>query len=193
MKVEIGVSGSVLSQSFQKLGILATNSFVKYTWQFLAENNFTIVDQVGDLKLQRQGDEFLTTAFIRHGIRGRALRWMNMCQLYLQVDSLADITTDDGCYITWAVQQGCRDRTLPQYHRWPTQGDPGDRIWMEWRNTLAIVFCGGNLDRGILRPCGEWLEEVPDDWQWWFSLTEERVYHHLAGRWQFYSVHQQGQ
>jgi hypothetical protein len=98
MKVDIGVLGSVLPQPFKQLGILETSSFVKYNWQFLAEN--------GNLKLQRQGDKFLTTAFIHCGIKGRSLLQMNMCWKFLQVDSLADITTADGRYITWAVQNG---------------------------------------------------------------------------------------
>ena len=148
MKVEIGVAGPVLSQSFRHLGILATNGFVKHTWQFLAENGFTIEDQVGDLKLRSQGDEFLTAAFVRHGIKGKALLRMNMCRLYLQVDSVSDITTADGRYITWAAQHGRRDHTLPQYHRWPT---PGERVWENggrlWplsfvEATWSEVFCG---------------------------------------------------
>jgi hypothetical protein len=39
---------------------------------------------------------------------------------------------------------------------------------------------------------GAWLEAALDDWQWWFLLTEERVYHCSAGSWQFYSVQCQG-
>jgi hypothetical protein len=63
MKVEIGVGGSVLTQSFSRYGCLATRSWVKNTWQFLAEHNMTIADQVGDLALRRQGDSYLMEAF----------------------------------------------------------------------------------------------------------------------------------
>jgi hypothetical protein len=66
-------------------------------------------------------------------------------------------------------------------------------MWEEWQKTLAIVFCGGNLQHGLLTPLGPWLEEAPLDWQWWYSLMEERVYRQQAGRWQYYAVQWQGQ
>jgi hypothetical protein len=175
-KVEIGVSGLVFSQSFWQLGTLATNGFVKHTWQFLSENGFTIEDQVGDLKLRRCRDVFLMEAFILHGIKGKALLRMNMCCKFLQVEMLLDITMADGRYITWSVQHGRWNSTLPEYHWWPKQGDPGECTWEEWRRTLAIVFCGGNLAHGLLQPLGPWFDCAPEDWQWWYSLTEEWLY-----------------
>jgi hypothetical protein len=90
------------------------------------ENGFMVEDQVGDLKLQWQGNKFLTSAFIWHGIKGRALLHMNMCQKFLRMDSLSNIMTADRRYITWVVQNSQCDETLPKYHQWPKQGDPGE-------------------------------------------------------------------
>jgi hypothetical protein len=133
MKVEIGVGGSVLTQSFSRYGCLATRSWVKNTWQFLAEHNMTIADQVGDLALRRQGDSYLMEAFTRHGISGPRLQQLNTCRLFLQVDTLSDITTADGRYITWHAQHGRCDDTRPSSHKWPSQPDPGSGVWKEWQ------------------------------------------------------------
>jgi len=46
MKVEVGLGGSLLSQSFQRYGMLATKSLVKHTWQFLHEHKMAIADKV---------------------------------------------------------------------------------------------------------------------------------------------------
>jgi hypothetical protein len=187
MKVEIGVGGSVLTQSFSRYGSLATRSWVKHTWQFLAENNMTVEDQVGDLPLRRQGDVYLTEAFTRHGIKGARLQQLNACRLFLQVDTLSDITTADGRYITWYAQHGIRDDTRSTSHKWPSQSDPGPRIWTEWQRTLAIVFCGGYLTHGLLTPLGPFIN-TGDDWQWWYSLQEERIYKKEPEGWCFYFV-----
>jgi hypothetical protein len=57
-KVEVGIGGSLFAQSFTRYGSLAMDSWVKHTWRFLSEYEITISDQVGDLRLRRQGDPF---------------------------------------------------------------------------------------------------------------------------------------
>ena len=73
-KVEIGVGGPLFTQSFAQFGSLATESWVKDTWHFLSEHEMMIKDQVGDLRLCRQGDLFLTEVFIQHGFKGAPLK-----------------------------------------------------------------------------------------------------------------------
>lgn len=77
MKVEVGLGGSILCQSYRKFGCLATKSLVEHTWGFLEEFSMTIEDKVGELKLRRQGDVYLTELFRSNGIKGKALQEMN--------------------------------------------------------------------------------------------------------------------
>jgi hypothetical protein len=79
MKVEIGVGGSLFTQPFDRFGTLATDSWVKHTWRFLSEHKITIEDKVGDIRLRRRGDEYLTKKFIQHGYKGAALKRLNAC------------------------------------------------------------------------------------------------------------------
>ena len=76
-KVEVGVGGPLFMQPFERFGILATESWVKHTWQFLSEYGITIEDKVGDIRLRRHGDEFLTRIFVQHGYKGAALKRLN--------------------------------------------------------------------------------------------------------------------
>ena len=48
-KVEVGVGGPLFMQPFERFGILAMESWVKHTWQFLSEYGITIEDKVGDI------------------------------------------------------------------------------------------------------------------------------------------------
>jgi hypothetical protein len=167
--------------------------WVKHTWKFLADHGMTIEDRVGELKLRRQGDVFLTEAFIQHGLKGAALKRMNACRLYLRVETLSDITTADGRYISSWVLEGKSEANPISYHEWPNQGDPGRQAWVQWRQLLASCFCAGYLAHGLLHTLGAWIEKAPREWQWWYALQEERIYRFLDGNWHFYLVRRTGQ
>ena len=96
MKVKTGVGRSLFEPSFAHYGSLATDCWVKHTWHFLLDHDILIADQVGDLQLHHHGDHFLTDAFIQHGIKGAALKHLNACCLFLQVETLSNITTTNG-------------------------------------------------------------------------------------------------
>ena len=117
-----------------------------------------------------------------------ALKQLNTCQLFLQVETLSDITSADGRYLLGWALDGCPNIHQPVYHAWPIQGDPGKQAWMEWHRTLAICFCSGQILHGLLHPLGQWTTKAPSDWQWWYSLSEERIYHYLDSEWHFYLI-----
>jgi hypothetical protein len=131
-KVEVGVGGPLFMQPFERFGTLATESWVKHTWQFLSEYGITIEDKVGDIRLRRHGDEFLTRIFAQHGYKGAALKRLNACRLFLQVETLSDITTADGRYVLgWAIEGRAQLNPI-RYHTWPNQGDPSKQAWSQW-------------------------------------------------------------
>jgi hypothetical protein len=160
-KVEIGAGGSLFKQSFDKYGQLATDSWIKQTWRFLSDHEITIEEQTGDLHLKRHGDVFLTMAFLQRGFKGAMLRKLNMCRLYLRVETLSDIATADGRYIErWALE-GRKEANPITYHEWPNQGEPGRQAWMQWRQALQQSFCGGHLAHGLLHTLGAWTSRAP--------------------------------
>ena len=99
----------------------------------------------------------------------------------------------DGRYIKkWALE-GRKEANPIAYHEWPNQGEPGRQAWMQWRRTIEQCFCGGHLAHGLLHALGAWTNRAPREWQWWYSLQEERVYRQLEGQWHYYSVRRTGQ
>jgi hypothetical protein len=156
-KVEIGVGGSLFMQSFDRYGTLGTDSWVKHTWRFLSEYGITIDDKVGDLFLWHRGDEYLMRIFVQHGYKGAALRRLNACRLFLRVETLSDITTADGRYISrWALE-GCAAVNPIAYHAWLNQGEPGKQAWVQWQHALSQCLCGGYLKHGLLHTLSHWI------------------------------------
>ena len=66
----------------------------------MAEFNITMIEDTTPLTLRRVGDKFLIDSFHRHGFKGKQLVRLNLCRLFLQVTTLADIATADGKFIT---------------------------------------------------------------------------------------------
>jgi hypothetical protein len=56
----------------------------------------TIIYKVGDIELQREGDQFLMEVFYEAGYQGYSLRRLNLCQLYLQVTTVSDVVNGAG-------------------------------------------------------------------------------------------------
>ena len=52
LKVEVGIPGPMLAQSFEHFGTLATDGWLKHTWKFLWDHGFQIEDDIVNLMLQ---------------------------------------------------------------------------------------------------------------------------------------------
>ena len=186
LKLEVGVGGSILSNRFQDYCVLATHGIVKHTWQFLAEHKMFLYDNVSDLVLRRERDTFLVDAFRLRGFKGKALRRLNLCRLFLQVSTLSDIVNGFGTHITTASQTGTKDRTRPNYHCYPNQGPVPHQIWEEWRNALSLTFCGGHSSMRLINPLGMWIDEEHAQWKWFYSPGENRIYERRSHDWGAY-------
>jgi hypothetical protein len=137
--------------------------------------------------LRRIGDKFLMDHFLLHGFKGKALSKLNRCRLYLQVNSLADIASADGKWITHEAWFGKLDESRPHYYSWPNQGDPPPRDWAFWRQALSLSFCNGQ-ERRLALPLGSWKDERKDAWTWFFAPAEDRLYERVLGTWNVYSM-----
>jgi hypothetical protein len=141
-------------------------------WEFLA-NNMQIEDAVEHLTLDRENDQFLVRVFQQAGFKGKALGQLNACQLYLQVTTVADITTGCGRYVTQSAWAGRMDMTRYRKYDWPNQGTPTANDWNLWREAVHKSLCD---HQKVLRSrLGKWLTEGST--HWYYSAAEERLYH----------------
>ena len=66
-KVELGVSGQLLTNSFDYYSHLLTDSWIKGMWSELWENEITVNEKTKLLLLKRDNDVFLTKTFLSKG------------------------------------------------------------------------------------------------------------------------------
>jgi hypothetical protein len=56
LRLELGISGSILSPDHDALKAIATTCWIVHAWQFLHEEKITLQDRTAEVSLQRQGD-----------------------------------------------------------------------------------------------------------------------------------------
>ena len=64
------------------------------------------------LTLPRDGDALLVEVFMDAEVDQETLKWLKWCRLYLQVSSVADISTADGKYIRQAAYRKVSGNTF---------------------------------------------------------------------------------
>ena len=186
MKMEIGINGSVLEQDYKRYGLLVTKSWIQDSWQFLSTNKMGISDDLPDLPLRRQGDRYLTQAFAEAGAKGALLKRLKSCRMYLNVTTLADITTGDGSTITPLAWNGELDVTRPKYWEWPNQGQPRDSTWTNWRKYLKIAF-DLNQRKQLPLDLGHWNDpQTFAEWKWFYHPPSDMLFQKRASMWRKY-------
>jgi len=95
-KLELGLPGPFFTNDYKLLGHLATATWVKHTWKFLSQHNIQLLDTTADIPPRCANDTPLMQAFIHAGYRNNDLRRLNLCRLFLQAATVADLLTVDG-------------------------------------------------------------------------------------------------
>jgi hypothetical protein len=84
------------------------------------EYQIRIEDMNPDFLMSRANDQLLILLFHEKGIRHDQLHRLNLCQLFLQVLTISDITTGCGTRIAKAAWNGERDMTRYSCFQWPS-------------------------------------------------------------------------
>jgi hypothetical protein len=71
-KLEVGCEGPLLGKVYSLYKDLVTPTWLTHTWEFLGENNMQIEDNVADLTLDRENDQFLIRAYNKQALKGRS-------------------------------------------------------------------------------------------------------------------------
>ena len=111
---------------------------------------------------QRVNDHLLMDVFISHIRDPKTLYMLNACRIYLQVLSIADITSLDGTFLLSNIHEGENYRTSTL--RWPTQKIPRT-WWSVWSSNLT-TYIAPLVHRN---PLGNWTHSSHQQWKWRFS------------------------
>jgi hypothetical protein len=100
LKLEIGCNGPTLSLPYEDFAKLATNCWIRQTWQFMDAHHIRIEDTCPDFLLSRANDQLLIPLLHEQGIRDNQIHRLNLCRLFLQGLTISDITTGCGGHVT---------------------------------------------------------------------------------------------
>jgi hypothetical protein len=84
LKLEIGCNGPTLSLPYADFSKLATNCWIRQTWQFMDAHQIRIEDTTPDFLLSRANDQLLIPLFHEKGIRDDHLHRLNLCRLFFK-------------------------------------------------------------------------------------------------------------
>ena len=141
----------------------------------------------------RGGDEILSSIFA-HAVNKECItkgEWqaMNRCRLYLNILSIADITTGDGKKIDINFWFGKKDAYRSRDIIWPHQGNPSKKDWVTWRRTLRICLCRDDR-RHLTNTLGSWDENIAEsalaNWRWFWDDETKDLFEKYKGSWRKY-------
>ena len=150
---------------------------------FLADTNLGIDVAPTILRLPkplRGGDKNLVESFCTLNWSTSKMNNLNYCRLFLQVETLAEISNTDGLSILPAAWQG---RALPSNSTllWPRQERPNS--WTLWRKAIAQLFLQDPTTKGrdprnlpLRSPLGQWLPSHSTSRIWPVYQSDTRLY-----------------
>jgi hypothetical protein len=175
LRLEIGVPGFLTYYNYSEVESLLTFCWLQDLWKFLDRFQIKLHDKAGQLSLSLSNHQFLIQAFLRGGYKGKDLRTLNKCRMFVQANTLADIVDAGGTVITQQAWEGkCNHRT-GSVLEWPRSPDRlPSAHWTLWKQALTSCFL--HRDRQLSQSLGHWIKQPPQRWKWFFSHSEDRLY-----------------
>lgn len=124
------------------------------------------------IPLTRVNDKGIMATAIKFYDDTTTLKMINNCRLYLQVHTLADITSSDGTMIRNEAFWGTQDKNsnpMLWHHtrshlRWPMQPRPPSTAWKKWQSLLQLLTKKKTM---LLRhPLREWVQSNASHRTW---------------------------
>ena len=188
LQLEMGLPGNLFRWKYSEWSDVPTKTWIAANWQFATESGILVDPKSPELKARREHDIFLMVYFAANGATGPQLAELKLCRLFLQVTTLADITTADGTRIMASALEGTKAKNHnPSYYKWPKQQKPPKSIWNSWRTRLAPLING--LNGKLAQPLGRWTDGGRDKWPWFYAPSEDRLYERTPDGFKFY-IHQ---
>lgn len=181
--LETGTSFGLFPQVADNTAVLASDTWCKRVWMELDELDIHLEMDTPTVTPQRLHDRLLMDILIDAEVDQPTLLWLNNCRMYLNVSTLADITTANGKRISRKAWQGIRDTTIPSRFSWPRTVRPSKQYWELWRECLqSSVIVPHDPTRKLKQQLGKWEDDF-DRWNWLFSPSENALLHQMGSCW----------
>jgi hypothetical protein len=182
--LELGIDTDISLINPETLHLLATESLIKSTCQFLLHHQLKLKHDI-NLDPLREGDQALMRIFLALSPTQSEIIALNKCRLYLRVYFLSEICTGDGLEITDNAWRGELLDVPLRTLSWPRQQRPVYKDWVIWKSFLkrSVLLRGLKLRR----PLGNWIRH-DKSWEWYFSPSEGRLFKSCQGSWESFPL-----
>jgi ribonuclease HI len=157
-----GTSLPILEFPSRDLPHLETTFFPSLR-QYLADTSSSLIlEHTNVTPIQRVGDFHLMDSVLNSGVfSSQQIRWINYCRVFLQVHTIADMTTAGGTHVDPGFINGSVSLLSSQSTELePIQERPTTAAaWRSWKKACSL-WC--NVKTGkLFRPLGKWLHSSP--------------------------------
>ena len=110
------------------------------------------------------------------------LRCINRCRLFLQVSTIAEVSTTDGKHLHPSTWRGQPPTHSVSKLLWPRQARPSAYSWRTWRRFLSQALLPGNYNcysthLPLRQPLGTWFTHYMEERQWlWFYCPSSSAF-----------------
>jgi hypothetical protein len=117
MQLEIGCEGYPLNEDYGKLGILATDGWVKAVWERASYYGYKVALDYPTEVPPRKNDTSQVSLFLERGKTREELIGLNRCHIKHQAKYLSCISTADGKYVNHAYLSPPNTTERLSFHR----------------------------------------------------------------------------
>jgi hypothetical protein len=163
-------------------------SYVSSPWMttlcsFLHKHSIKIIiPSLQILNTMRRFDQPIMNQKIISSISKSDVEMINLCCLYLQVNTLSEITNHMGTMILPCACTGDSSETgLPKLHLysksklvWPYQACPPRKAWRLWRTYLPNFT---NATWHLQQPLGPWFDNIHLHRKWFYIHHDNQILH----------------
>lgn len=191
LRLELGLPGMITEWDYYRFQQCATDCWMKTVWKYGWDHALDLADQLPQLPLRRENDQYLMEVFSDYCTDPNELQQLNWCRTFLQAVTVADIATADGKGIRQAAYDGIPSSQRANTYEFPRQPPSLPKAyWTTWQRFLSEhllkAYSRSPQGKDLQQPLGSWLIDPRECWHWFYRPTSQELYERVGSRWKIY-------
>jgi hypothetical protein len=164
LQLYVGSSTPYFHLPFSRYVKWIPSTWLTSIWKFVSQIRLTIdIEDYWVPKHTRLNDAMIMDTALTYDFSPQQLIQLNICHIYLQVFTISDIATADGCHLLPEVISGHISVDRSSMLHWPIFPRPPNSCWRIWRDFLQYLTRGHRL----YQPLGSWISAPHQEWEWY--------------------------
>ena len=178
LQVRLGTQKIIFDYNYYEFAPICPECWLKSLWLFCHEMELKVKGWKMERPLgKRDGDEYIMETITKHNISQRELMIFNECRLFLQVETLSDMSNGEGIRISECYYKGRRDPHRISNIEWPNIRRPNVTKWIIWQRWLDEIWCKEKSLHTLHHALGPWRHQPTQKWQWYFDESTKELYY----------------